>query len=49
MKIIEFDKMKLWDEFKLLQVRKRLAVEKFYEVLAKFQPLQEKQVATANA
>ena len=32
MNIVEFDKMKLWDEFKLLKTRKTLAVEKFNEL-----------------
>lgn len=36
LKIIEFDKMKLWDEFKLLQTRKKIAIEKFNEVLSRF-------------
>ncbi len=36
MRIIEFNKMDLWDEFKLLQERKKLAVEKFNEVIQTF-------------
>lgn len=32
LRVIEFDKMKLWEDFKLLQTRKRLAIEKFKEV-----------------
>lgn len=35
MRIIEFNKMKLWDEFKLLKERKLSAVEKFKEVKLK--------------
>lgn len=36
LRIIEFDKMKLWEEFKLLQVRKKLAIEKFNQILSTF-------------
>lgn len=35
--IIEFNKMDLWDEFKFLHEKKRLAVAKLNEVLADFQ------------
>lgn len=35
LRIIEFDKMKLWDDFKLLATRKKLAIEKYNEIRLK--------------
>ena len=35
-KIIEFRKIDLWDDFKLLQQRKKLALDKFNEVVSQF-------------
>ena len=39
MRIIEFEKIKLWDDFKLLKERKASAVQKFNEVLIEFLPV----------
>lgn len=36
MKIIEFTKIDLWDDFKLLQQRKQLALTKFNEIITEF-------------
>lgn len=36
MSVVVFNKMDLWEEFKLLQIRKKWAVEKFNEVKADF-------------
>jgi len=36
MRIIEFNKMELWDDFKLLHERKLMAVEKFNEIIKNF-------------
>lgn len=36
MRVIEFEKMKLWDDFKLLKERKYLAVQKFNELMDNF-------------
>lgn len=50
MRIIEFRKIDLWDDFKLLKQRKQQAVEKFNEIIKEFHPdLAMKQEATANA
>jgi len=38
MRIIEFEKIKLWDDFKLLKERKLIAVQKFNEIITQFNP-----------
>lgn len=35
-RIIEFRKIDLWDDFKLLQQRKKMALERFNEIIAEF-------------
>lgn len=35
-RIIEFNKINLWDDFILLQERKRMAIEKFSEIVSEF-------------
>lgn len=47
MNIVTFNKMDLWEDFKLLQSRKKSAIEKFEEILAEFRPVS--QIATSNS